>query len=91
MAKSDLIERAALVAELTARKNAAADPVLQFLFDQVIVAVERQPAVNARPKLPVIRSCDSCAHSATPSMYEPCHSCVGTPGAPFPNWEAADG
>lgn len=85
MAKLDLIDRTALVADLTARKNAAADPVLQLLFGQVISAVERQPAVNVAS---IKKCCETCKHRFVPPFREPCRNC-GDPD--YAKWEAADG
>lgn len=84
--QNDTISRSALVAELECYKMSLGDIVLRFVVDRVIDIVKAHPGV-ALPKYPVIKCCDSCIHFAVRPEDEPCVSCVGAPGAVFPNWE----
>lgn len=90
MAKTDLIDRTALLAELEGLKAILGDVFLGMVVERAIERVKAQPVVGVMPKCPVIKSCDSCRHFAVHSEDEPCRSCVGTPGAVFPNWEGPD-
>lgn len=87
MAKLDLIDRTALLAELEGLKAILGDVFLGMVVERAIERVKAQPVVEAAPG---VKCCDSCRHFAVHPEDEPCRSCVGFPGAVFPNWEAPD-
>ena len=90
MAKLDLIDRTALVAELEGLQTILGDVFLGMVVARCIDRVKAQPVVETSVVwVYVDRSCDTCKHAHCLCTDDPCKSCISSSES-NPNWEASD-
>lgn len=98
MAKIDLIDRTALVAELEGLKAILGDVFLGMVVERAIERVKAQPVVlfgmdlaaASESTTATMGECLTCKHWQSPMTSEPCASCGLGCHRLGRNWEAAD-